>query len=67
MKRFVKEYANYKLANRPFLISDVRNTLYINYIEKAVINCEKGFITINEAMNIIANAEQYAEQEAKIE
>ena len=65
MKRFVKEYANYRLANRPFLISDVCNTLYINYIEKAVINYEKGFITINEAMNIIANAEEYALQEVE--
>lgn len=64
MKRFIKEYAHYRKENSPFLDGE-RNTLYYNRICNAVRNCEKGFISINEAMNIIANAEQYAMVECK--
>lgn len=58
MKRFVKEYANYRKENPPFL-DDERNALYYHRICNAVRNCERGFISINEAMDIIANAERY--------
>ena len=65
MKRFVKEYANYKLANNPFLYNSVCAQFYNRRIQNAFYNCKNGFITINEAMEMIANAEQYAMQEAK--
>lgn len=65
MKRFVKEYANYRLANNPFLYNSVCGEFYNRRIQKAVAMCEKGFISINSAMDIIANAEEYAMQEAK--
>jgi hypothetical protein len=62
MKRFVKEYANYQLVNSPFL-SDICNSLYKHRIISAVCNCEKGFITVNEAMEMILHAEQYVSQD----
>ena len=65
MKRFIKEYANYSFANNPFLYNSVCWEFYNMRIQNALYNCEKGFISINETMNIIANAEQYAIQEAK--
>lgn len=65
MKRFVKEYANYRLANNPFLYNSVCEHFYNRRIQNALHNCKKGFISINEAMEIIASAEQYAMQEAK--
>lgn len=65
MKRFIKEYANYRLANNPFLYNSVCGEFYNRCIQKAVAMCGKGFISINEAMDIIANAEEYAMQEAK--
>lgn len=67
MKRFVKEYANYKLANCPFLPNSVCGQLYNQRITSAIRVCEKGFITVDEAMQMIANTEQYAEQEDKTE
>jgi hypothetical protein len=65
MKRFIKEYANYRLANNPFLYNSVCGQFYNRRIQNALHNCERGFISINEAMNIIANAEQYAMDECK--
>lgn len=65
MKRFVKEYANYKLSRNPFYYDNVKNQLYIYRIKKAVEKCERGFITIDEAMEMIVNAEHYAFKEAK--
>ena len=65
MKRFIKEYANYRLANNPFLYDSVCGQFYNRRIQNALHNCEKGFISINEAMEMIVNAEQYAIQEAK--
>lgn len=62
MKRFVKEYANYQITNSPFL-SDICNCLYKQRIISAVYNCEKGFITVNEAIEMILHAEQYVSQE----
>ena len=56
MKKFVKEYANYRKEN-PLFLDEERNALYYHRICNAVRNCEKGFITINEAMRIIAEAE----------
>lgn len=65
MKRFVKEYASYKLANCPFLPSSVCGQHYIYRINKAVKNYEKGFIVADDAIDMVLNAEQYAMQEAK--
>lgn len=65
MKRFIKEYANYRFANNPFLYDSVCGQFYNRRIQNALHSCEKGFISINEAMEMIASAEQYAMQEAK--
>ena len=65
MKRFIKEYANYQLANNPFYTDNACSQFYIDRINKAVTMCEKGFITENNAIEMILNAEQYAMQEAK--
>lgn len=65
MKRFVKEYANYKLANNPFYYDNGLSQLYIYRINKAVEECKSGFITIDETMGMIINAEKYAFKEAK--
>ncbi len=67
MKRFVKEYASYKLANNPFLPNSVRGQYYVYRINKAVKNYERGLIVADDAIDMILNAEQYAEQEAKTE
>ena len=64
MKRFVKEYANYRKQNLPFLDGE-RNALYYHRICNAVRNCERGFISINEGMDIIANAERFVMDECK--
>lgn len=65
MKRFIKEYANYQIANNPFYTDNVCSQFYIYRINKAVKMCEKGLITENNAVEMILNAEQYAMQEAK--
>lgn len=65
MKRFIKEYANYQIANNPFYTDNACSQFYICRINKAVKMCEKGFITVNNAIDMILNAEQYAMQEAK--
>ena len=65
MKRFIKEYANYQLANNPFYTDNACSQFYIDRINKAVKMCENGFITENNAVEMILNAEQYAMQEAK--
>lgn len=65
MRRFIKEYAYYQLANNPFCCDDVRNQLYIYRINKAVTMCEKGLITVNNAIDMILNAEEYARQEVE--
>lgn len=65
MKRFIKEYANYQIANNPFYTDNVCSQFYIYRISKAVKMCEKGFITENNAVEMILNAEEYARQEAK--
>lgn len=64
MKRFVKEYANFQLANNPFC-TEACKQFYIYRITTAVEMCEKGYLTVNDAMGMILNAEQYAMQEAK--
>lgn len=66
MKRFIKEYANYQLANNPFCCDDVRNQLYIDRINKAVKMCEKGFITVNNAIDMILHMEEYTRQEVEV-
>lgn len=65
MKRFIKEYANYQIANNPFYTDNVCSQFYIYRINKAVTMCENGYITINDCMKMILDAEQYARQEAK--
>lgn len=59
MKRFVKEYANYRKANPPFLYENEKYWYYYR-ITCAVINYEKGFITTEEAMQIILTAHEFA-------
>ena len=65
MKRFIKEYANYQIANNPFYTDNVCSQFYIYRINKAVKMCEKGLITVNNAIDMILHAEQYAMLEAK--
>lgn len=65
MKRFIKEYANYQIANNPFYTDNVCSQFYIHRINKAAEMCEKGFITVNNAIDMILHAEEYARQEAK--
>lgn len=65
MKRFIKEYANYQIANNPFYTDNVCSQFYIYRINKAVKMCEKGLITVNNAIDMILHAEQYVMQEAK--
>ena len=65
MRRFIKEYSYYQLANNPFCCDDVRNQIYIYRINKAVKMCENGYITINDCMKMILDAEQYARQEGE--
>lgn len=66
MKRFIKEYANYQIANNPFYTDNVCSRFYIDRINKAVKMYEKGFITVNNAIDMILHAEEYARQEAKV-
>ena len=65
MKRFIKEDANYRLANNPFLYDSVYSHFYIHRINKAVTMCEKGYLTENNAIEMILNAEQFARQEVE--
>lgn len=65
MKRFIKEYANYRLANNPFYADNACKQLYVYRINKAVTMCEKGFITVNNAIDMILRAEEYARQEVE--
>ena len=65
MRRFIKEYANYQLANNPFYTDDVCSRFYIDRINQAVKMCEKRFITVNNAIDMILHAEEYVRQEAK--
>ena len=65
MRKFITEYADYQLANSPFYTDNVCSQFYIYRINKAVKMYEKGFITENNAIEMILNAEQYAMQEAK--
>lgn len=65
MRRFIKEYADYQIANNPFYTDNVCSQSYIYRINKAVKMCEKGLITVNNAIDMILHAEEYARQEAK--
>lgn len=65
MKRFIKEYANYQIANNPFYTNNVCSQFYIYRINKAVKMCEKGLITVNNAIDMILHAEEYVMQEAE--
>ena len=65
MRRFIKEYANYQIANNPFYTDNACSQFYIYRINKAVKMCEKRFITVNNAIDMILHAEEYVRQEAK--
>lgn len=65
MRRFITEYAEYQLANSPFLYNSICEPFYIYRINTAVEKYRQGFITTNEAMEMILRAEEYALQEAK--
>lgn len=65
MRKFITEYADYQLANSPFLYNSVCERFYKYRINIAVEKYKQGFITTNEAMEIILHAEEYARQEAK--
>lgn len=65
MKRFVKGYANYQITNNPFYSDSVYSHFYIHRINKAVKMCEKGYLTENNAIKMILNAEQFARQEVE--
>ena len=66
MKRFIKEYANYQIANNPFYTDNACKQFYVYRINKAVQMCEKGFITVNNAIDMILHAEEYARQEVEV-
>ena len=65
MRRFITEYANYQLANSPFLYNSVCELFYKHRINTAVEKYKQGFITTNEAMEMILRAEEYARQEVE--
>ncbi len=67
MRRFITEYANYQLANSPFLYNSICESFYKHRINIAVEKYRQGFITTNEAMEMILRAEEYALREAKTE
>lgn len=67
MRRFIIEYANYQLANNPFLYNSVCGQFYNRRINSAVEKYRQGFITTNEAMEMILRAEEYAMQESRTE
>ena len=55
MKRFIKEYANYKInshKNNELMLDTIRNQK-ISTINKSLILVEKGMITIDEAIKTI--------------
>lgn len=65
MKRFIKEYANYQIANNPFYSDNVYSHFYIHRINKAVKMYKNGYLTENNAVEMILNAEQFARQEVE--
>lgn len=65
MRRFITEYADYQLVNSPFFLDSICERFYKYRINSAVEKYRQGFITTNEAMEMILHAEEYALQEAK--
>lgn len=58
MKRFISEYANYKIniyENNKLMDIKIKDE-QINKINKALILLKKGFIATDEAIILIANA-----------
>lgn len=55
--RFVREYAKYRKENPPMMKKD-EEWKYFHRIACAVTNLENGFITVNEAMQIITTAHE---------
>lgn len=57
MERFIKEYANYqkKQIENNILMQEEKKMEALKSIEKAVNAREKGLITVDETMHIIAN------------
>ena len=60
MKRCVKEYASYIIASwkNSLAIAEVK-AYAIEEAEKTVNLCEKGYITVNEAMKKLVNIDTY--------
>lgn len=58
MKRFIKEYANYKIHDYKDneLMRDEIKAEKINQINKALTYAERGFITVDETINLINEA-----------
>lgn len=55
MKRFIKEYANYKIdsyKNNELMLDEIKNQK-INAINRILILSEKGLITIDESIKTI--------------
>ena len=66
MRRFITEYADYQLANSPFLYNNVCERFYKYRINTEVEKYKQGFISTNEAMEMILRAEEYARQEVEV-
>ena len=57
MERFIKEYANYKIKQieSNTLMQEEKKTEALKRLEKSVNARQKGLITVDETMHIIAN------------
>ena len=60
MERFLKEYANYRkqdITGNELMQQSIKDYA-VSRINKALAYRERGFITINEAVKLILNAEE---------
>lgn len=65
MKRFIKEYASYQIDrfNNGYYAEEPIAAIAIKKIHKVVSLCERGAVTVDEAVYTILNARTLAEEE----